>query len=130
MLRPEESIGVRDNGSFTASDMVISVACTLDETNFHLSDAEKTRAKLYFIFTSLEEKKNSGAIPRGDGDELWWDFYSPFFDRIANSEYFNTYCRYIGLSTDPGADDWIENGRDEIEGLFEWLNKPVEEPLE
>jgi tetratricopeptide (TPR) repeat protein len=126
MLKPEESIGIRNNGTFTASDMVISIAFTLDEENYRLSDAEKTRAKLYFIFTTLEEMKTSGAIERSNGDELWWDFYSPFFNRIANSEYFNTYCRYIGLSTDPDANDWIENGRDEIEGLFKWLNSSFE----
>jgi tetratricopeptide (TPR) repeat protein len=125
MLKPEESIGIRDNGTFTAADMVIAVAFTLDETNYRLSDAEKTRAKLYFIFTTLTEMKNSGDLGRSSGDELWWDFYSPFFNRIALSDHFNAYCRYIGLSADPNAKDWIENGRDEIEGLFEWLNAPA-----
>ena len=122
MIQYEEAIGIRDNGSFTAADMIISVAFTLDEENFRLSDAEKTRAKLNYIFTNLDEHKNSGKIERSNGDELWWDYYSPFFNRIAVSEYFNTFCRYIGLSADPDADDWIENGRDEIEGFFKWLN--------
>jgi len=36
---------------------------------------------------------------------------------------FGTFCRYIGLTTDPDADAWIENGRDEIEGFFDWLNE-------
>jgi hypothetical protein len=126
MLKPEERIGFRDNGAFTASDMVISVAFTLDEENFRLSDAEKTRKKLHYIFTSLDEQKNSGKIQRSEDDELWWDFYSPFFYRIAVSNYFNTYCRYIALSTDVDANDWIEKGRDEIENFFEWLNEYLE----
>ena len=123
MLKPEEIIGFRDNGTFTASDMVISVAFTLDEENFRLSDAEKTKAKLSYIFTNLDEQKNSGKIARSDGDELWWDLYSPFFYRIALSGYFDTFCRYIALSADPEAEDWIKNGREEIEGFFEWLNE-------
>lgn len=122
MLKPEEMIGFSDNGTFTASDMVISTAFTLDEENYRLGDAEKTRIKLYYIFTNLDNQKNSGKIRRSDGDELWWDFYSPFFYRIAVSDFFDTYCRYMGLSIDPDAEDWIENGRDEIEGFFEWLN--------
>ncbi|MDR2471719.1 MAG: tetratricopeptide repeat protein [Treponema sp.] len=121
--RQEEGIGVRENGTFTASDMVISLAFTLDEDNAKKSAAEKIRAKLYYVYTGLEEQKNSGRIGRSAGDELWWDFYAPFFDRIARSDYFNTFCRYIALTTDPGADQWIENGRDEIEGFFKWLNE-------
>jgi len=126
MIKQEEAIGFHDNGTFTAADMIIAVAFTLDEANFRMSNTEKTRAKLKYIFTNLEEQKNSGKIGRSGGDELWWDFYSPFFYRIAGSEYFNTFCRYIGLSADPDANNWIENGRDEIEGLFEWLNAYME----
>jgi tetratricopeptide (TPR) repeat protein len=122
LTREEEAIGVRNNGTFTASDMIISLSFTLDEANAGRSDGEKIRAKLYYIFTSLEEQKNSGKISRSPGDELWWDFYSPFFYRIAQSENFGTFCRYIGLTSDPEAEDWIENSREEIEGFFEWLN--------
>ncbi|GHV84747.1 hypothetical protein AGMMS50230_03550 [Spirochaetia bacterium] len=124
MLQQEgtEAIGVTNNGTFTASDIVISIAFTLDEVNVRKSDVEKTRAKLYYVFTNLEEQKNSGKINRSAGDELWWDFYAPFFYRIAKSDYFDTFCRYISLTADPEADNWIENGRDEIEGFFTWLN--------
>jgi len=118
----EEGIGVRNNGSFTAADMVISVAFSLDEENPSASDAEKTQAKLHYVFTNLEEQKNSGKISRGAGDGLWWDFYSPFFYRIAKSDYFDTFSRYIGLSVDPDAENWIEDGQDEIEEFFDWLN--------
>ena len=124
MLAQEgEGIGVKDNGTFTPGDMIISLAFTLDEANAGKSGVEKTRAKLLYVFTALEEQKNSGKIGRAGGDELWWDFYAPFFNRIARSDYFNTFCRYIALSTDPEADHWIENGRDEIEGFFTWLNE-------
>jgi tetratricopeptide (TPR) repeat protein len=121
--RPEEeAIGVRNNGAFTTADMIIAFSFNLDEQNAGLNAAEKIRAKLYYLFTNLEEQKNSGKITRSAGDELWWDFYAPFFYRVAKSDYFNVFCRYIGLTTDPQADDWIENGREEIEGFFKWLN--------
>jgi tetratricopeptide (TPR) repeat protein len=118
----EEGIGVHNNGTFTAGDMVISVAFILDEENFRMNEAEKTKAKLEYVFTTLEEQKNSGKISRSNDDELWWDFYSPFFYRIVKSEYSKTFYRYIGLSADSTADNWIENGRDEIENFFIWLN--------
>ncbi|MCL1814764.1 MAG: tetratricopeptide repeat protein [Treponema sp.] len=122
MLSSRDETGYRNNGTFTPADTVISTAYTLDETNSRLEDKEKTQAKLRYVFTTLEEQKNSRRINRSEGDELWWDFYSPFFYRIAGSRHFDTFCRYIGLSADPNADNWIENGRDEIEGFFEWLN--------
>jgi len=123
LVNRDETIGFHDNGAFTTADMVISLAFTLDEANFRMSEKEKIQAKLYYVFTNLDEQKNSGKIGRSKGDELWWDFYSPFFNRIAKSKYFGTFCRYIGLTTDPDADAWIENGRDEIEGFFDWLNE-------
>jgi tetratricopeptide (TPR) repeat protein len=123
LLAKQERVGFMDNGTFTASDMVISLSFVLDDENAGKSDAEKTKAKLYYLLTSLEELKNSGKIERSAGDELYWDFYAPFFNRIAVSGYFGTFCRYIALSSDPGADDWIVNGREEIEGFFEWLNE-------
>jgi len=122
LVNREETVGFRDNGTFTPADLIISLAFTLDEANFRMTEQEKVRAKLYYVFTSLEEQKNSGKIARSKGDELWWDFYSPFFYRIAKSGYFETFCRYIGLTADPDADEWIENGRDEIENFFDWLN--------
>jgi len=124
----EEGIGIRDNGAFTAADMIISVAFTMDESNFRMSEADKTKAKLEYVFTALEEQKNSGKISRSTGDELWWDFYSPFFYRVVKSEYAKTFYRYIGMSADSGADNWIENGRDEIESFFNWLNDYFEKP--
>jgi len=124
----EEGIGVRDNGTFTAADMIISVAFTLDEQNFRMSEADKTKAKLEYVFTALEEQKNSGEIGRSSNDGLWWDFYSPFFYRVVKSEYAKTFYRYIGLSADPDADNWIANGQEEFEKFFSWLNAYFEKP--
>ncbi|MDR2552515.1 MAG: tetratricopeptide repeat protein [Treponema sp.] len=119
----EETIGFRNNGTFTPADIIISLSFTLDEANAQKDASEKTAAKLYYIFTTLEDQKNAGKIGRSAGDELWWDFYSSFFYRIAKSDYFGTFSRYIGIASDPQADEWIETGRDEIEGLFTWLNE-------
>ena len=118
----DETIGIRDNGTFTPADIIISVAFTLDEYNFRLSEAEKTQAKLYYIFTNLEERLYSGGIERSAGDELYWDFYAPLFSRIAGSQYFDTFSRYIALTADPDADDWVDNHETDIEVFFFWLN--------
>ena len=126
LLKPQETIGVRNNGTFTAADLIISVAFTLDEENFRLSDDEKTKIKLHYIFTNLEDQKNTGKILRSNGDELWWDLYAPFFNRVVRSDYFGTFCRYIAISADPDAEEWIRTGRDEIEGFFHWLNEYFE----
>lgn len=114
----------QSGGSFAAADRVILAANTLDAENAGKSDVEQFRAKLRYCFTNLEEQKKSGGIRRAAGDELWWDFYSPFFYRIMKSDtYSPAFFRCIGLSADPDAEKWIETERDEIEGFFDWLNQ-------
>jgi tetratricopeptide (TPR) repeat protein len=92
----EEILGISDNGTFTA--------------------------KLEYMFTALEEQRNSGKISRSAGDELWWEFYSPFFYRIVKSEYAAVFYRYIGISADPDADSWLQTNQNEIGDFFVWLN--------
>ncbi|MDR0600290.1 MAG: tetratricopeptide repeat protein [Treponema sp.] len=118
----DETAGLQDNGSFTGADRVISLSFTLDEENKDKSDAEKTQAKLYHVFDTLGGQNDAEGTGYPAGDALWRDFYIPFFFKIAHSDYFGIFCRYIGLTADPGADEWIENGREEIEGFFGWLN--------
>jgi tetratricopeptide (TPR) repeat protein len=112
-----------NSGGFAVADKLILSANTANTGAAGKSEAEQLQAKLRYCLTALEKERISGAIQRGFGDELWWDYYSPFFFRIVTSDtYSPTFFRYIGLSADPDAEKWIESERGEIEGFFTWLN--------
>ncbi|MDR2181322.1 MAG: tetratricopeptide repeat protein [Treponema sp.] len=123
MLKGSTTIGVRSAGSFTASDLMISLLSLDSDEASGLSDTEKLNAKLKKLFTALDESVEN--VEREAGDELWWDYYHPFFARIAASPYFDTYCKIIGLVANPDAQAWIDSGegREEIDAFFTWLNE-------
>lgn len=124
ILKGSTTIGIRNAGSFTASDLMISLLpLESDESSAKLSDTEKFNAKLKMLFTALEESRES--VEREAGDELWWDYYHPFFTRIAASPYFDTYCKIIGMVANPDAQAWIDSGegREEIDAFFTWINE-------
>ncbi|MDR1389099.1 MAG: tetratricopeptide repeat protein [Treponema sp.] len=124
MLKSSTTIGFKDTGSFTAADLMISImSLDIEGDDVPASDAERFKTKLKRIFTGFGETNKT--VSRVPGDELWWDFYVPFFDRIAQSSYFETCLRIIGLVADPNAQEWVdsEEGYDEIDTFFEWLNQ-------
>jgi tetratricopeptide (TPR) repeat protein len=124
MFKGSTTIGVKDTGSFTSLDLMISImSLSLDEADAALGDTARFNAKLKSIFTALGEISESSE--RAAGEELWWDFFRPFFDRIVSSQYFDTYCKIIGLVANPDAQVWLDSdrGREEIDLFFEWLNQ-------
>lgn len=72
---------------------------------------ENTKS-LFNILGELKKKNNKG---------LWWDFYVPFFNDIANSDYIDTYCYYISQSSKDSAKDWLKNNNPKIVAFDQWL---------
>lgn len=82
-----------------------------------LSETEKfglTSSSLFKILAESKKKKNSG---------LYWDFYIPFFDKLARSDHFNTFNYYIHMSTDESASQWITANPNKIDDWSIWLNE-------
>ena len=89
-------------------------------------NGESIPATLHRVFITMEEYRSSGRLARSPGDEVWWGFYAPFFYRIAVSDYYDTFFRYISYTVDPDADNWLLNGWNEIAVFFDWLNEYME----
>ena len=96
------------------------------EAGFNSQNNNSIPAMLHLVFITMEEYRISGGISRSPGDELWWNFYAPFFYRIAVSDYYDTFFRYISYTVDPDAENWILNGWNEIAVFFDWLNEYME----
>lgn len=64
---------------------------------------------------------------KGIKDGVFWTFYVPFFTHITNSEYYDTFCRYISVSYFPESYEWWqENPADAINFVI-WFEKGDEE---
>ncbi|MDR1374838.1 MAG: tetratricopeptide repeat protein [Treponema sp.] len=114
-------------GSFTALDLLISMAGTLDsaEENKGKSGEELFLQKTSYVFTGLEELAGAGVLSGGDeAEKLWRDFYIPFFAQLARKpDYLEIFCRYISMSRSEEAEAWLEQRREKVESFFNWLNK-------
>jgi len=96
------------------------------EENTNSQNRNSIPAMLHLVFITMEEYRSSGRLARSPGDQLWWEFYAPFFYRIAVSDYYDTFFRYISYTVDPDAENWILTGWNEIAGFFDWLNQYME----
>ncbi|MDR1505966.1 MAG: tetratricopeptide repeat protein [Treponema sp.] len=124
-------ITISNTGSFTAADMMLSLLFT-DATDGGSDDEEtpdeQLMRKLERFFSFLDEQPDfKKAADYNPTDDLWWDFYVPFFARLAKSEHFRTFCRYIGMSGSAESGAWVEENEEKIEAMFGWLNEEPEE---
>ncbi|MDR2144777.1 MAG: tetratricopeptide repeat protein [Treponema sp.] len=141
MSGAEDGITVSDSGNFTAFDIMISLLFdekessgvdpkSSGETDGEPSPDERFMEKLDAFFTagqaplvqSLRRTEN-----HHPADDLWWEFYVPFFFRITESDHFETFCRYIGMSVSPESTVWLDENEEKVETMFEWLNTAPEE---
>jgi tetratricopeptide (TPR) repeat protein len=141
MSGKEEGIIISSAGNFTAFDIMLSLLFIDDEetagggpeasaADGELSSDERFMEKLETFFyagqaplvQSLRQTENHSPV-----DDLWWEFYAPFFSRLAESEHFETFCRYIRMSVSPESMTWLGKNEEKVEVLFEWLNADPEE---
>lgn len=95
---------------------VLGVSKSIEENNGKTEEEmfiENTKS-FFEILGELKDEKNTG---------LWWDFYVPFFNKIAKSEYIDTYCYYISQSSNPKAADWLKNNNKKVKEFSSWLKE-------
>ncbi|NLI99993.1 MAG: tetratricopeptide repeat protein [Bacteroidales bacterium] len=54
---------------------------------------------------------------------VFWTFYVPFFSRIAASDYFDTFCRYISVSYYPESLEWWQQNPEAAVNFIIWFEK-------
>ena len=60
---------------------------------------------------------------RNPNEGIIWTFYIPFFTYIANSNYYDTYCRYISVSYYPESYEWWKNNTEAALNFITWFEK-------
>jgi tetratricopeptide (TPR) repeat protein len=133
----EDGIAVSDTGNFTAFDIMASLLFDETETADPESSAGTDRSPDERFMEKLGVFFSAGNAPlvqsmrrietHYPADNLWWEFYIPFFFRIAESEHFETFCRYIGMSVSPESMAWLGENEEKLDAMFVWLNADPEE---
>lgn len=102
---------------FGAAEMMISLSKASNslEENKKKTDLELFAENNESLFTILGElkKENSG---------FWWDFYVPFFYKMANENLAEAFSYYISQSKGEQANEWLEKNNDEFERFKSWMN--------
>jgi tetratricopeptide (TPR) repeat protein len=131
MAGSEDGIAVSDTGNFTSFDIMISLlfAAAENEPAGASKDEQFIKKLDAFFFAGQAPLVRSlrQIEDRPLADDLWWEFYVPFFFRLAESDHFETFCRYIGMSVSPESVAWLGENEEKINTMFEWLNTEPEE---
>ena len=109
----------QSESEFGSTEMMISM---LEATKTLEENKNKTEEEMFI------ENTKSFFIMLGDNKgkkkaELWWDFYIPFFNKIAKSEHIDTYCYYISQSSNPKAADWLKTNNKKVKDFSSWLKE-------
>lgn len=60
---------------------------------------------------------------KGAKEGILWTFYVPFFSHIAESEYYDTFCRYISVSYFPESFEWWQQNPGDAVDFVIWFEK-------
>jgi len=52
---------------------------------------------------------------------ITWNFYVPFFSKLTESDYYDTYCRYISAAYLPESMEWWNTHPDEAKKFISWF---------
>ncbi len=57
----------------------------------------------------------------GPKEGILWTYYIPFFTHIEQSDYYETYCRYISVSYYPESLQWWQENEDVAANFIRWF---------
>lgn len=102
-----------------------AITTTLDSIKSTHPDAD-------FFYTFKEVNKAIIEILDKENDcdktGVFWTFYIPFFSRIVQSKYYDTYARYISVSYFPESLEWWNEHADDAKKFILWFEKGEESP--
>ena len=57
----------------------------------------------------------------GPKEGILWTYYIPFFTHIEQSDYYETFCRYISVSYYPGSLEWWRQNSEAAQNFVRWF---------
>jgi tetratricopeptide (TPR) repeat protein len=103
-------------------------------TSIDSLQAASQEEDLFMVFKTVNREIIRLLDEENDGSESktdkFWTFYVPFFAHIANSEHYETYCRYISVSFFPESLEWWHDNPEEAENFVIWFEEGDEDLYE
>ena len=95
-------------------------AITSTKDSLKLESEEVNEFEL-FKTVNLEVMKVLERESLNPNEGILWTFYIPFFSRIAHSDYYEAYCRYISVSYYPESFEWWGNNTEAALNFIMWF---------
>jgi hypothetical protein len=77
----------------------------------------------FLLFTAVNRAimKVLEAESVGPKEGILWTYYIPFFTHIEQSDYYETFCRYISVSYYPGSLEWWRQNSEAAQNFVRWF---------
>lgn len=112
------NVNISDDTQFAATELMISLL----ETKATLEEYKDKSKEDLFIENTQSFFKMLGGLKKEGNTGIWWDFYIPFFDDIAQSDHIDTFCHFISQSSNENSIKWLQENEEKITAFSEWLS--------
>ena len=108
------------DSEFGTAELMLAM---LEATNSIEENKNKTPEELFIentksFFMMLGELRENNKK-----ENIWWNFYIPFFYELAKSEYIDVFCHYISISSNNNAVEWLKTNDDKFENFINWITE-------
>lgn len=111
---PKENFGSGNDEHAESFDRANEMLRSIQNSG-HNDGGKSFEDKTKLFFNRLHELKPS------EHNSIWWDFYVPFFNGLANSKYIGIYCKYVSQTASETAKFWLQNNPDQLKQFDDWL---------
>lgn len=106
-----------EDNPFTTAELMISL---LEAAKYTEKNEGKTEDEL-FVENTESFFKILGELKKKENKEIWWTLYTDFFYALAESEHLETFCKYISLSSNENAKEWLTDNEQKFLDFAHWL---------
>jgi|AntRauTorckE5430_2_1112549.scaffolds.fasta_scaffold01410_7 hypothetical protein len=116
----ETNITLNLNSEFATADMLVKMfgATRKTDLNKDLTEDELFIKNTGTLFSIIGEQRETN-----ETENIWWDFYIPFFFDIEKSGHLEAFCKYITQGENEASYRWLEENQDKVQAFADWLDK-------
>ena len=113
------TLAANNDTDFGAAEMMVALleASKSLEENVNKTEDEMFVENTDSFFTMLGELNEK----KKKNKDIWWNFYTPFFYNIAQTDHIETYCKLISQSSNGNSVQWLDANETRVADFEQWL---------